>query len=127
MKLLFNPQANRIIVSADAVGRTEVATVRLLLDTGASVSVLSEAVLTELGYNPKSEGKLTALTTGSRKEPALRVVIEGLAAMGRFRVNFPIICYDLPADSGVDGALGMDFLHGHVLTLDFVNGILTFE
>ena len=60
MKLLFNPQANRIIVSADAVGRTEVATVRLLLDTGASVSVLSEAVLTELGYNPKSEGKLTA-------------------------------------------------------------------
>ena len=47
--------------------------------------------------------------------------------MGRFRVNFPIVCYDLPADSGVDGALGMDFLHGHVLTLDLVNGILTFE
>ena len=127
MKLLFNPRASRLVVSADVVGRTEVVTVNLLLDTGASTSVLSETILAQLGYDPKSEGEPTSMTTGSGEEPALKLVIEGLAAMGRFRSNFPVVCYDLPPEAGVDGALGIDFFRGHILTLDFVNGILTFE
>lgn len=109
------------------VGQSEVVTVNLLLDTGASTTVLSEKILLQLGYEPEQTGELTTLTTGSRKEPAWRLATEGVAAMGRFRVNFPVVCYDLPAEAGVDGALGLDFLQGHVLTLDFVNGILTFE
>ena len=31
----------------------------------------------------------------------------------------------IPADAGVDGLLGLDFLRGHVLTLDFRGGIIT--
>jgi aspartyl protease family protein len=127
MKFTFNPNTSRIIVSADVVGRTEVATVKLLLDTGASHSILSEAVLVELDYDPRNEGEPTTLTTGSAPAPALRLVIEGLAAMGRYRTNFSVVCYDLPPDAGVDGVIGLDFLRDHVLTLDFVNGILTFE
>ncbi len=127
MKLLFNPRTSRIVVRADVVGRTQVSTVNLLLDTGASTSVLSETILAELGYDPQGEGEPTSMTTGSGTEPALRIVIEGLAAMGRFRSDFPVVCYDLPPEAGVDGALGLDFFRGHVLTLDFVNGILTFE
>ena len=101
MKLLFNPRARRLVVSADVMGHTEVVTVNLLLDTGASTSVLSETILAQLGYDPKSEGEPTSMTTGSGEEPALKLVIEGLAAMGRFRSNFPVVCYDLPPEAGV--------------------------
>jgi hypothetical protein len=57
MKFTFNPDTSRIIVSADVVGRTEVTIVKLLLDTGASHSILSEAVLLELDYDPRCEGE----------------------------------------------------------------------
>ena len=44
-----------------------------------------------------------------------------LTAMGLDKLEFPVLCYPLPADADVDGLLGLDFFEGHVLTFNFVN------
>ena len=41
------------------------------------------------------------------------------------RIGFPLLAKALPPEAGVDGLLGLDFLRGHVLTLDFRTGVLT--
>ena len=127
MILPFNPRASRIVVTAEVTGRQGRIRARLLLDTGASVSALSEKRLVELGYDAAKEGVHINLTTGSAVEPALQLFVKGLAALGLTRDDWPIVGCDLPEEAELDGVLGIDFFRGHILTLDFVNGILTFE
>ena len=127
MKLPFDLRARQIIVRAELAGKVNHVRLRLLLDTGASFSVVSGEALALAGYDVAAEGVTTSLTTGSGVEAARQLFVRGFAALGLARTNFPIVCYDLPAAAGVDGVVGLDFLRGHVLTLDFVNGILTFE
>jgi aspartyl protease family protein len=127
MILPFDPRASRIVIVAEIAGRIRTTRARLLLDTGASFSVLSGTLLAELGYNPTSEGVLTTLTTGSRQEQAWQLFAKGMTALGVTREDFPVVCHDPPPEARLDGVLGIDFFRGHVLTLDFVNGILTFE
>jgi hypothetical protein len=40
--------------------------------------------------------------------------------------NFPVLGHTLPPSAGVDGLLGLDFLRGQSLTLDFRSGHLMF-
>ena len=127
MKLPFNPRARQIVVRAELTGKANYVRLRLLLDTGASFSVVSREALALAGYDLAAEGMTTSLTTGSGTEAARQLFVKGFAALGLARADFPIVGYDLPAAAGVDGVIGLDFLRGHILTMDFVNGILTFE
>jgi hypothetical protein len=38
----------------------------------------------------------------------------------------PILAYSLPAEASASGLLGLDFLRGGVLTIDFRSGQLSF-
>ncbi len=39
--------------------------------------------------------------------------------------RLPIVCHTLPSSAVIDGLLGLDFLRGQSLTIDFRNGLLT--
>ncbi len=45
-----------------------------------------------------------------------------LSALGQHRFVFPIIGHTQPPISGIDGLLGLDFLRGQVLNIDFRMG-----
>ena len=47
------------------------------------------------------------------------VVLEKITAIGKERMTFPVLAHTLPPSAGVDGLLGLDFLRGEVLTVDF--------
>ncbi len=66
------------------------------------------------------------MTTGSGVEFVPRITLSQIVALGRERANFPVLCHTLPPSTGVDGLLGLDFLRGQTLTLDFRNGRITF-
>lgn len=51
-----------------------------------------------------------------------KITIEKLKALGKEKADFQIIAHDFPPTLTVDGVLGLDFLRGNVLTVDFVNG-----
>jgi hypothetical protein len=47
------------------------------------------------------------------------------AALGDVRTNFPALSHRFPPGIAHDGVLGLDFLRGNILTIDFVKGEIT--
>jgi predicted aspartyl protease len=118
----FDPEQGLIVVSAELVGPSGKAFLRLALDTGATSTVVNVGALVALGYDPALTSERVQITTGSSIEFVPQVKLEKIAAMGHERVDFVVLCHTLPASVGVDGLLGLDFLQERTLTIDFRKG-----
>jgi predicted aspartyl protease len=114
-----------IIVRAEIWGLSGSALLRLALDTGATGTVVNVAMLVAVGYDPALAPDRVQVTTGSGMEFAPRLTLDKLVALGQERIDFPVLCHTLPPSAGVDGLLGLDFLRGQRLTIDFRNGRMT--
>jgi predicted aspartyl protease len=121
---VFDPHADLIYFFAQIVGPARRDILRLALDTGATFTVVSLPVLIELGFTP-SLVTGERILTGSGVEFLPRVIVQGFTALGQERSNFPVLGHELPSGSGVDGVLGLDFLRGLSLTVDFRAGQIT--
>jgi hypothetical protein len=65
------------------------------------------------------------VTTASGVEVIPQLALLKLSALGQDRTDFPVLCHTLPPGATVDGLLGLDFIRGHVLRIDFQTGLLT--
>ncbi|MDJ0597074.1 MAG: retropepsin-like aspartic protease [Pleurocapsa sp. MO_226.B13] len=84
--------------------------VRLLIDTGASYTVLAIPIWQRIGCNldqPKTKKKMVT-ANGAIAVPI--IVVPWFNCLGIKRENYPVVGLDLPASSFTDGLLGMDFL-----------------
>jgi predicted aspartyl protease len=90
----------------------------VVLDTGASLTIVATDILAQLGYDPAnpSLGR-QRIITGSGVEYAPRTTVRSAAAIGQKVAN-------LPPESGVDGLLGLSFLKHFKLTIRFRKGII---
>ncbi len=112
---------------ADVFGPQEGAVVMLGLDTGATSTILSAAVLQFLGYDPGAAEERVRVTTGSGVEFVPRVPIRRTVALDQERTDFAVLSHTLPPSTGVDGVLGLDFMRGMCLTVDFRKGLARLE
>jgi hypothetical protein len=78
--------------------------------------------LVYLGFDPAQSHQHVRMTTGSTVEVVPIVVLTRLSALGQHRIGFAVLAHGLPASTSVDGLLGLDFLRGHALTIDFRAG-----
>lgn len=101
------------------------AALKLALDTGASMSVIDRDSLITVGFDPDQSPRRTSMLTGSAVEIVPIVVLTRFSALGQHRFGFPVISHTLPAGSGLDGVLGLDFFRGQSLTIDFRAGRIT--
>ena len=62
------------------------------------------------------------MTGPEAREPRPAGFLTRLSALGKHRFGFRVTAHDLPASVPIDGVLGLDFLDGHVLTIDFRAG-----
>jgi len=62
---------------------------------------------------------------GSGTVLAPLVIVSRLSALGQDRTSFPVLGHTLPPNAGIDGLIGLNFLRGQVLTIDFRNGQLS--
>ncbi|MFV1967158.1 MAG: hypothetical protein ACC628_17150, partial [Pirellulaceae bacterium] len=83
------------------------------------------SLLVAVGYDPAATLERTEVTTGSGVEFAALVSVSKIVALGRQLTDFPVLAHTLPPSAGVDGVLGLDFLRGQLLRIDFLNGHLT--
>jgi hypothetical protein len=125
MSFPFNPQQGLIVVRVGVVGPSGSAVLRLALDTGATGTAIDTGLLVSLGYDPSLATTLVRVTTGSGVAFAPLLTVLKLSALGHDHVNFPVLCLALPPSASVDGLLGLDFLRGRILTLDFQAGQIT--
>jgi predicted aspartyl protease len=122
MSHAFNPKHGAILLEAEVAGPDRSMTLSLLLDTGATTSLINEAVLLTLGYDLADVTVRVRMTTGSSIQSVSKVILTRLTALGQHRFGFPVLGHTLPASASVSGLLGLDFFRDHVLTIDFQSG-----
>jgi predicted aspartyl protease len=121
----FDPRQGLVIVWAELVGPSGRVRLRLALDTGATGTLVNVAHLVAVGYDPSLALERVQVTTGSGVEYVPRVQVSRLNALGHGQALFPILGHTLPPGASVDGLLGLDFLRGWRLEIDFDQGIIS--
>jgi len=127
MSIRFNSDRGLIIVSAELTGPTGAGIVRLAQDTGATGTLINASILVAVGYDLALAPERIEMTTGSGVEFAPRIAVTRIRALGQSRHDFSILGHTLPPSSGVDGLLGLDFMRGQILTIDFQNGVIALD
>ena len=125
MTFAFNPQRGLVIVRAEVFGPTGSAVLRLALDTGATRTLIDSAALVAIGYDPAASTDHVQVSTGSGVESSAIVEIKRIVALGHDRQSFFVLSHKLPPTLSVDGVLGLDFMRGLSLTIDFRTGQVT--
>jgi hypothetical protein len=67
------------------------------------------------------------ITTASGDLWVPRVIVDRVDALGISRATFPMLAHTLPKSIRVDGLLGLDFLRGQRLTVDFRQGLVSVD
>lgn len=124
MSFAFDPHQGLVLLHAELWGPSSSAVLLLALDTGATFTLVNQTRLMQLGYDPAITPNRFHITTASGVEIASRLNVARIAALGKERIDFPVLCHTLPASVRVDGLLGLDFLRGQSLSIDFRAGRL---
>ena len=119
MSFPFNAQQGLVIVQAEVFGPAGSIVLRLALDTGATATMINVAPLVAVGYDPSLVPDRVQVTTGSGVEYVPRLRVARIKVLGQERVHFPVLTHTLPPSSTIDGLLGLDFVRGQTLTIDF--------
>jgi predicted aspartyl protease len=122
MSFPFYSANGLIYVDAELEGPSGKAMLRLALDTGATWTLINVAMLVAVGYDPALTPGRVQVTTGSDVVFAPLISLSLLKALGQERNAFTILAHTLPTSAAVDGLLGLDFLRGQLLTVDFRQG-----
>lgn len=126
-RVVFDPSVSSIIVDRlleAADGRSSLV-IPVVLDTGASLTILATDIMARLGYDPANpELERQRIVTGSGIEYAPRTTVRSATAIGQRVANLDVLCHDLPPESGVDGLLGLNFFRQFKLTIRFRKGII---
>jgi len=97
---------------------------KLLLDTGATTTILSWDILKDIGYDPAISTKRKDVTTANGVIETPLVKVKEMS-IGHFKVkNTDVICHDIPELIRVDGLLGLNFIENFRVCIDYKKGIL---
>lgn len=125
MSFPFNAKRGLVLVSAELHGPSGRIVLRLALDTGATVTMINVAPLATVGYDPSLVPDRVQVTTGSGVEFVPKIPVILLKSLGQQRADFPVLSHTLPPSAGIDGLLGLDFLRGQCLDIDFARGFIS--
>lgn len=102
--------------------------VPVILDTGATTTILSTDIFASLGYDPGNPNlRRTRIITGSGVEYSPCINIKGIIAGGEWVSDIKVLCHDLPSEAGIDGLLGLNFVKSFDLTISYSSGKLHFK
>jgi len=121
----FDPSRRTIVVSALLTGPTRTVTLDVLLDTGASDTFVGESKLVAAGYHPMTAPMQHSVLTGSGIVQVSEIEVMAFSTLGQVKTDFPVLSHFFPQGTIYDGVLGLDFLRGNVLTIDFIQGEIT--
>lgn len=85
--------------------------VKLVLDTGAVVTVIDTDVINLLGYSAREDGvRRSSLDGAGGRSVGYMAKMPSFKCLGFELKNFEIACHDMDTRLGVTGLLGMNFL-----------------
>ncbi len=122
--LSFNIPSRQLItvdVTIHSFNENDLRSVKLVLDTGASITSINSKVLSHLGYdifNPI--GTTDFLTAGGYVENSL-LELSRLTVFGKEFKKANVCNIDLPEDEYIDGLLGLDILSNFDIEIKYSN------
>ena len=125
MNHAFDPSRGLIVVRAVLHGTSAEVGLSLALDTGATRTMVNVLPLTLAGYLPGAAAEHVEITTGSGVAYAPRLPVLRISTLGHEKTEFPVLAHTLPPSAGIDGLLGLDFMQGRVLHIDFPRSLVS--
>ena len=104
-----------IVVPCTVEGPSGSSEPKLVLDTGAGITVLDAGFLRFLGFTPDKSKEICFLTTASVVVRAPIVIVAAISVLGVTKTDFPVAAHSLPPQANVSGLLGTDFLQDQIL------------
>ena len=92
--------------------------IRLLIDTGATYTVLPVEFLKTLGYDVANSLQKTQVTAAGGHVQVPLVAVKLFSCVGCSVDDFSLVALNLPLNSVISGLLGMDFLVRHRAIID---------
>ena len=123
-KMRFDPASFGIVLFT-TIGHDDVKRrLKMVLDTGATYSMMPWHVAEELGYDPAFSKNRMSINTANGQIHVPIIKIESMSVLGKIVKNCEMLIHDLPETSHVDGLIGLNFLKHFLITIDFNEGIL---
>ena len=97
---------------------------KLVVDTGASLTLISEDLAFDAGIQPDLNSPTVNMQGVSGKAEAKMGIVPRMQVGDAGRKNVRVFIYTMPGFSGVDGLLGLSFFDGFVVQLDHAQGLL---
>jgi predicted aspartyl protease len=126
-RVVYDPSVSSIVVDLllEAADGKSSLLIPVVLDTGASLTIVATDIMARLGYDPANPSLARQrIVMGSGVEYAPRATVRSATAIGQKVADLEVLCHDLPSESGVDGLLGLNFLKHFKLTIRFRKGII---
>lgn len=118
----FDPRRRLVPVDAELTGPRAPIAARLLVDTGSAFSLLYPGLLAKAGYDLASPRSRVSIAGVSGTTDVALFIASSLKALGVERRNLAVLAHRLPASLPFDGLLGVNFLLGRRLIVDFHAG-----
>ena len=107
---LKNPSVSLLVAYALFKGPRDSKILRMVVDTGATTTVIPPKVAVAIGCDPARSRRRISIITAIGTEYMPVVTIPLIAGLGQNVQSLAVACHDLPPESTVDGLLGIDFL-----------------
>ncbi|MBI2981397.1 MAG: clan AA aspartic protease [Deltaproteobacteria bacterium] len=99
-----------ILVSATLTGHSQSHNINLILDTGASYTMISPEILMRIGCDPTQSEDKRPITTASGIEYVSFLKIGSLKTLGVSLSSVEVCAHTLPPNLPARGLLGLSFL-----------------
>jgi len=123
----FEPFRDAILVKAHVWGPLRDVELDLVLDTGSAQTLILPHIMDELGFNPRDGIVITGVYSAVGKEQGYLIKVPRFSALGFTLADFPIHVFDLADHYGIDGLIGLSFLHRYNYTVRSAEGQILVE
>jgi len=120
----FEKQGQVVVIEAMLNGKTPV---KLVVDTGATYTMISAATAKELDIDPSGNERRLPIQTANGMIQAPLTSLESINVGGVEMKNLTAVIHDVLPNSQVAGLLGLNFLSNFRMDIDTQKGLLHLE
>lgn len=113
-----------IVERVKIVGPMAIREVNLILDTGASYTILNWEILRDIGYDPATVRERVNIVTANGVIEAPFLTVESISIGDLECKSAEVICHSIPELVEVDGLLGLSFLSHFKTIIDYKEQLL---
>lgn len=126
-KFSFDPNSQVILVKALIRGPCRTHAINMILDTGATYTLIAPEILMDVGLDPSKSQKTSRITTASGLEYVSFIPVPCIEALGMQKENLEVCVHSLPTPIPARGLLGLNFLRDFEIRLNLSKGILEIQ